>query len=144
MTEISSIEDIDRTYKQFSEGLFKQLFSITRSLLVIFYERWDKMAYDVRSIKRNWNRLELIYQMKEKYGESIEEIKIIMKKFTVGRLDQTCKIVEDPCQYLKSRNGCSLKRNWIVRVKPYAQMRQVAAVKLEEAIPMNNLKIIYG
>ncbi|WP_034550848.1 DNA repair protein RecN [Carnobacterium funditum] len=130
MTEISSIEDIDRTYKQFSEVVASSYFQLQEVASDILREM-DQMAYDEDRLNELEKRLELIYQMKRKYGESIEEIKNYYEKITV-EIDQL-QNREDHVNYLKAEMDV-LSKELIDEGETLSQMRQVAAVKLEEAI----------
>ena len=130
MTEINSIEEIDRTYKQFSEVITSSYFQLQEVASDILREM-DQMAYDENRLNEIEKRLELIYQLKKKYGESIEEIKSYYEKINT-EIDQL-QNREDHVDSLKTEMEI-LSKELIEKGESLSKMRQAAAVKLEEAI----------
>ena len=130
MAEISAIEDIDRTYKQFSEVIASSYFQLQEAASGILREM-DQMAYDEDRLNEIEKRLEFIYQMKRKYGESIEAIKEYYEKIMV-EIDQL-QNREDHVNHLKIEME-DLSKEMVDNGESLSRMRQQAAVKLEEAI----------
>ena len=130
MTGISGIEDIDHKYKQFSEVIASSYFQLQEVASDILREM-DQMAYDEDRLNEIEKRLEFIYQMKRKYGVSIEAIKNHYEKIML-EIDQL-QNREDHVNNLKIEMDL-FSKELIDKGEGLSQMRQVAALKLEEAI----------
>ncbi|WP_085560395.1 DNA repair protein RecN [Carnobacterium iners] len=130
MTGISSIEDIDHKYKQFSEVVASSYFQLQEVASDILREM-DQMAYDENRLNDIEKRLEFIYQMKRKYGESIEAIKRHYEKIML-EIDQL-QNREDHVNNLKIEMDM-FSKELIDKGDILSEMRQVIALKLEEAI----------
>ena len=130
MSEMNSIEEIDRTYKQFSEVITSSYFQLQEVASDILREM-DQMAFDENRLNEIEKRLELIYQLKRKYGESVEEIKSYYEKINT-EIDQL-QNREDHVDSLKTEME-TLSRELIEKGESLSEMRQAAAEKLEEAI----------
>lgn len=87
MTDMSSLEEIDEKYKNLSEAISNSYFQLQEAASDILKEI-DQMAYDENRLNEIEKRLEIIKQLKRKYGDSIAEIKIYYEKIS-AELDQT-------------------------------------------------------
>lgn len=87
MTDMSSLEEIDEKYKNLSEAISNSYFQLQEAASDILREI-DQMAYDENRLNEIEKRLEIIKQLKRKYGDSIAEIKIYYEKIS-AELDQT-------------------------------------------------------
>ncbi|WP_313469323.1 DNA repair protein RecN [Carnobacterium sp.] len=130
MTEISTIEDIDATYKQFSENIANSYFQL-QELASDMLRELDQLAYDEDRLNEIEKRLELIHQMKRKYGDSFEEIKTYYEKIVV-ELDQL-QNREDHVNQLVNKLS-SLSEQLIQQGKELTKKRQAVAKELETAI----------
>lgn len=81
MTEMSSLEEIDEKYKILSEAISSSYFQLQEAASDILREM-DQTAYDEDRLNEIEKRLEIIKQLKRKYGDSIEEIKVYYEKIT--------------------------------------------------------------
>ena len=81
MTEMSSLEEIDEKYKILSEAISSSYFQLQEAASDILREM-DQTAYDEDRLNEIEKRLEIIKQLKRKYGDSIEEIKAYYEKIT--------------------------------------------------------------
>ena len=79
MTEMSSLEDIDDKFKNLSEAISSSYFQLQEAASDILREL-DQMAYDEDRLNEIEKRLEIIKQLKRKYGDSIGEIKSYYEK----------------------------------------------------------------
>ncbi len=86
MTDMSSLEEIDEKYKTLSEAISSSYFQLQEAASDILREI-DQMAYDEDRLNEIEKRLEIIKQLKRKYGDSIVEIKAYYEKIT-AELDQ--------------------------------------------------------
>jgi len=86
MTDMSSLEEIDEKYKNLSEAISNSYFQLQEAASDILREI-DQMAYDEDRVNEIEKRLEIIRQLKRKYGDSIAEIKVYYEKIT-AELDQ--------------------------------------------------------
>ncbi|MCA9765388.1 MAG: AAA family ATPase, partial [Carnobacterium sp.] len=125
MTGISGIEDIDHKYKQFSEVIASSYFQLQEVASDILREM-DQMAYDEDRLNEIEKRLEFIYQMKRKYGVSIEAIKNHYEKIML-EIDQL-QNREDHVNNLKIEMDL-FSKELIDKGEGLSQMRQVAALK---------------
>ncbi|TFJ38978.1 DNA repair protein RecN [Carnobacterium divergens] len=82
MTEMSGIEEIDGKYKQISESISNSYFQLQEAASDILKEM-DQLAYDENRLNEIEKRLELIHQMKRKYGDSLAEIMNYYEKITI-------------------------------------------------------------
>lgn len=82
MTEMSGIEEIDGKYKQISESISNSYFQLQEAASDILKEM-DQLAYDEKRLNEIEKRLELIHQMKRKYGDSLAEIMNYYEKITI-------------------------------------------------------------
>lgn len=130
MTEIATIEEIDRTYKQFSEVIASSYFQLQEVASDILREI-DQMAYDEDRLNEIEKRLEFIYQMKRKYGESIKEIKRYYEKIII-EINQL-KNREDHVNNLKNEMTV-LSKELTDKGMTLSKMRQETALTLENAI----------
>lgn len=130
MTEISTIEDIDTTYKQFSENIANSYFQL-QELASDMLRELDQLAYDEDRLNEIEKRLELIHQMKRKYGDSFEEIKTYYEKIVV-ELDQLQNREDHVNQLVKKLS--SLSEKLIQQGKELTKKRQAVAKQLETAI----------
>ncbi|MEG0288298.1 MAG: DNA repair protein RecN [Carnobacterium sp.] len=130
MSEMSSIEDIDGTYKLLSETIANSYFQLQEAASDILREM-DQMAYDENRLNDIEKRLELIHQMKRKYGDSIAEIKSYYEKIAVELLQIQNR--EDHINHLiKELN--TLSEKVIQQGKALTKKRQSVAKQLEAAI----------
>lgn len=86
MTDMSSLETIDEKYKTLSEAISSSYFQLQEAASDILREI-DQMAYDEDRLNDIEKRLEIIKQLKRKYGESIAGIKGYYEKIS-AELDQ--------------------------------------------------------
>lgn len=86
MTDMSSLEEIDEKYKTLSEAISSSYFQLQEAASDILREI-DQMAYDEDRLNEIEKRLEIIKQLKRKYGDSIVDIKAYYEKIT-AELDQ--------------------------------------------------------
>lgn len=130
MTEISTIEDIDATYKQFSENIANSYFQL-QELASDLLRELDQLAYDENRLNEIEKRLELIHQMKRKYGDSFEEIKSYYEKIVV-ELDQLQNREDHVNQLVKKLS--SLSEKLIQQGTELTKKRKAVAKQLETAI----------
>lgn len=130
MSEMSSIEDIDGTYKLLSETIANSYFQLQEAASDILREM-DQMAYDENRLNDIEKRLELIHQMKRKYGDSIAEIKTYYEKITVELLQIQNR--EDHINHL-IKELAALSEKVIQQGKALTKKRQNVAKQLESAI----------
>ncbi|MEK6189613.1 MAG: DNA repair protein RecN [Carnobacterium alterfunditum] len=86
MTDMGSLEEIDGKYKNLSEAISNSYFQLQEAASDILKEI-DQMAYDEDRLNEIEKRLEIIRQLKRKYGDSIAEIKVYYEKI-LAELDQ--------------------------------------------------------
>lgn len=73
MEAMGSIEDLDSQYKRLSEMITNTYFQLQEAASDLF-DQLDELAYDENRLNEIEERLDLIHQLKRKYGASIEDI----------------------------------------------------------------------
>ena len=86
MTEMSTIDSLDESYRQISENIANSYFQLQEAASEILREM-DQLAYDEERLNEIEKRLDFIQQMKRKYGESVQEVLDYYEKIIV-ELDQ--------------------------------------------------------
>lgn len=86
MTEMSTIETLDDSYRQLSETIANSYFQLQEAASDILKEM-DQLAYDEGRLNEIEKRLDFIQQMKRKYGETVSDILDYYEKIMI-ELDQ--------------------------------------------------------
>ncbi|WP_051258491.1 DNA repair protein RecN [Atopococcus tabaci] len=73
MEAMGSIEDLDSQYKRLSEMITNTYFQLQEAASDLF-DQLDELAYDENRLNEIEERLDVIHQLKRKYGASIEDI----------------------------------------------------------------------
>lgn len=73
MEAMGSIEDLDSQYKRLSEMITNTYFQLQEAASDLF-DQLDELAYDENRLNEIEERLDVIHQLKRKYGTSIEDI----------------------------------------------------------------------
>ncbi|WP_373472092.1 DNA repair protein RecN [Carnobacterium alterfunditum] len=143
MTDMSSLEEIDEKYKNLSEAISNSYFQLQEAASDILKEI-DQMAYDENRLNEIEKRLEIIKQLKRKYGDSIAEIKIYYEKIS-AELDQTMNRENHLTNMTKEladlskkliKKGCqlSLKRRTVARDIERSIHEQLQELYMEKVV----------
>src|SRR5699024_801534 len=73
MEAMESIQDLDADYHRMSEAVSNSYFQLQEAASDI-YRKMDEMAYDEERLNEIEHRLDLIHQLKRKYGDSVSSI----------------------------------------------------------------------
>ncbi|MFS7259270.1 DNA repair protein RecN [Carnobacterium divergens] len=143
MTEMSGIEEIDGKYKQISESISNSYFQLQEAASDILKEM-DQLAYDENRLNEIEKRLELIHQMKRKYGDSLAEIMNYYEKITIelsqiqNREDHiytlTTELKELSEQLTKKGQALSEKRQEIAKELEISIHEQLKELYMEKVI----------
>ncbi|TFI70922.1 DNA repair protein RecN [Carnobacterium divergens] len=143
MTEMSGIEEIDGKYKQISESISNSYFQLQEAASDILKEM-DQLAYDENLLNEIEKRLELIHQMKRKYGDSLAEIMNYYEKITIelsqiqNREDHiytlTTELKELSEQLTKKGQALSEKRQEIAKELEISIHEQLKELYMEKVI----------
>lgn len=130
MDIMSSIESMDEKFKQIYDTLSSAFFQIQEASSEI-YNEMDSLEYDEERLNEIEERLNLIQQLKRKYGTSISEI----KTFLQNAVDELEKIEnrEGQMDHLNKR-VVELERKLLEEGKSLSTLRRQTALKLEKAI----------
>lgn len=130
MDIMSSIESMDEKFKQIYDTLSSAFFQIQEASSEI-YNEMDSLEYDEERLNEIEERLNLIQQLKRKYGTSISEI----KTFLQNAVDELEKIEnrEGQMDHLNKR-VVELERKLLEEGKTLSTLRRQTALKLEKAI----------
>lgn len=130
MTDMSSLEEIDEKYKNLSEAISNSYFQLQEAASDILREI-DQMAYDENRLNEIEKRLEIIKQLKRKYGDSIAEIKTYYEKIS-AELDQTMNRENHLTNMTKELAGLSKKL--IKKGSQLSLKRRTVAKDIERSI----------
>ncbi|MFC6463822.1 DNA repair protein RecN [Marinilactibacillus sp. GCM10026970] len=130
MDIMSSIESMDEKFKQIYDTLSSAFFQIQEASSEI-YNEMDSLEYDEERLNEIEERLNLIQQLKRKYGTSISEI----KTFLQNAVDELEKIEnrEGQMDHLNKR-VVELESKLLEEGKALSTLRRQTALKLEKAI----------
>jgi DNA repair protein RecN (Recombination protein N) len=143
MTDMSSLEEIDEKYKNLSEAISNSYFQLQEAASDILREI-DQMAYDENRLNEIEKRLEIIKQLKRKYGDSIAEIKIYYEKIsaelyqTMNRENHLTNMTEELADLSKKliKKGCqlSLKRRTVAKDIERSIHEQLQELYMEKVV----------
>lgn len=130
MDEMETIAEVDHEFQEISSeltGAFFQLQEVASSI----YNQLDKQEYDEERLNEIASRLNLIQQLKRKYGSSIAEILIFyedsMKELSeIENRSESKEELEDKLQRLEKR--------LVEKGRGISEIRRKIALALEEAI----------
>lgn len=130
MDIMSSIESMDEKFKQIYDTLSSAFFQIQEASSEI-YNEMDSLEYDEERLNEIEERLNLIQQLKRKYGTSISEIKTFLR----NAVDELEKIEnrEGQMDHLNKR-VVELESKLLEEGKALSTLRRQTALKLEKAI----------
>ena len=138
MSALETIEDIDSTYKRISEVISSSYFQLQEAASDILKEQ-DNLAYDENRLNDIEKRLEIIHQLKRKYGESIEEVLAHYEEVSV-ELENILNRETHISQLTEQL--ATLKNTLLTQGKKVSQKRKETAAKLQTAI-QEQLKELY-
>ena len=138
MSALETIEDIDSTYKRISEAISSSYFQLQEAASDILKEQ-DDLAYDENRLNDIEKRLEIIHQLKRKYGESIEEILAHYEDVSI-ELENILNRETHISQLTEKL--AALKQTLLKQGKKLSQKRKETAAKLQTAI-QEQLKELY-
>lgn len=130
MTDMSSLEEIDDKYKILSEAISSSYFQLQEAASDILREI-DQMAYDEDRLNEIEKRLEIIKQLKRKYGDSIVEIKAYYEKIT-AELDQIMNQENHLTNMTKEL--AALSKELMKQGKQLSEKRRTVAKDIERSI----------
>lgn len=138
MDSMDSVANMDQQFKQISETISAAFFALQEASSDI-YSELDSLEYDEGRLNEIEERLNLIQQLKRKYGHSIDEILSFYEKAS----DELEKIEnrEDQLDHL-SRQLEKLEKELVEKGKVLSSIRRKVAKELEEAI-QEQLKALY-
>lgn len=127
---LASIESMDDKFKQISDTVSAAFFQIQEASSDI-YNEMDNLEYDEARLNEIEIRLNLIQQLKRKYGQSIEEIKV----FYQNAVEELEKIEnrEGQMDHL-NKQVKELEKKLLKEASDLSALRRQAAKRLEEAI----------
>lgn len=73
MTELETIDEMDKKYKELSETITNSYFAL-QEVASDLHREMDQLAWDENHLNEIETRLELLTQMKRKYGSTIDEV----------------------------------------------------------------------
>jgi DNA repair protein RecN (Recombination protein N) len=138
MNELQSIESLDPEYKGISEAV-QNSYYLLQEASADLARNIDSLELDENRLNEVENRLELIRQMKRKYGESIETILAYYQEITQELAD---------ADFLEGKTGeleslLIEKKNQVIKYGlQLREMRKKVAAKLEKNI-LHELKELY-
>lgn len=130
MDSMASIEGMDEKFKQISDTVSAAFFQIQEASSDI-YNEMDNLEYDEERLNEIETRLNLIQQLKRKYGQSIQEIKDFYSKVLAelekidnreGQMDHLNKRVKE------------LETKLVKEAYGLSKYRRESAKRLEKAI----------
>lgn len=130
MDSLSSIEGMDDKFKQISDTVSAAFFQIQEASSDI-YNEMDNLEYDEERLNDIETRLNLIQQLKRKYGQSIEEIKAFYDK-AVAELEKI-ENREGQMDHLNKKIK-ELEAKLLKEAYDLSKYRREAAKRLEKAI----------
>lgn len=130
MDALESIQELDAAYRKISEVVSSGFFQLQEAASDL-YRKLDELAYDEERLNEIEARLDLIHQLKRKYGDSVAAILSYFDKAT-EELEQ----IEDREGQLEKLNEAvkKLSIELLQKGKVLTQKRKQAAKQLEKAI----------
>lgn len=138
MSAMEDIDDINDTYKHLSELISNSYFQLQEAASEILKEQ-DDLAYDETRLNEIEKRLEVIHQLKRKYGETIEEILAHYEEISV-ELENILNRETHMSHLIEQLDN--LKKDLFDQGKKLTQKRKKTAKTLETAI-QEQLKELY-
>ena len=127
---LEKIENIDKKYEQLSTGL-KNIYYEMQELSRDMNSYGEDMYFDEQERDYVEERINLIYSLKRKYGNTIEEI-IKYKKEVEEEVNRIENLEEYNNKLISERN--KIEEQMIILAKKIHQTRQENAIKLSQSI----------
>ncbi len=130
MDEVEKIADVDQELSEISEELTSTFFQLQEVASAI-YNQLDKQEYDEERLNEIASRLNLIQQLKRKYGSSVEEILTFYEESMaeLSEIENRTESKEELEQKLKKLEKQLLEKGRAISLK-----RREVSGALEEAI----------
>lgn len=138
MAAIQSVDQYDEEYKRLAELISTSYFQLQEAASDVLKER-DQLSYDEDRLNEIEKRLEVIHQLKRKYGESVEEVLDYYEEITV-EIDEL-QNRETNLEELEKKLS-ALEKKVIESGKNLSVKRKKTAIVLEKAI-QEQLKELY-
>lgn len=130
MDELNNVADVDDRLKEISEGLTDTFYQV-QELSSAIYDETDKQEFDEARLNEIASRLNLIQQLKRKYGNSIPEILDFYEQAVteLTMIEEGAQSRTELAEQLNELEAELLKRGEVLSDK-----RREVADKLEKAI----------
>lgn len=130
MSSMQEIEDLDPDYKQISDNLSGAFFTL-QDVASQISDQLSSLEFDQDRLDQVEQRLNTIYQLKHKYGDSVDQILKYLKKIQKELANMSGTVSED--QDLDEQLT-TIKASLIKDAKKISDIRRKSAKELENAV----------